>query len=245
MARDEIKIPENIASMSEDQRKDVARGLIKTTRLNNAKIAQTTGLSTRAVATMRLHAQGKLPNPPVREAAEAPVLAQAPAAAPAGAAQPAGEEVPVVVLKDADSDEARNGPPPPKPLVHMESEMKDLRFFVERQMGTITAQLASLKNGGPGPAPGAGQTQIEERTTDATFDVVSVKVPVDTYRLALFSAWKADYNSTAAQNGGQAYTKDADGFLLDCFDEFMEKRGIDFTYTQTTVMRAPVIARGR
>jgi hypothetical protein len=244
MARDEVKLPQDIASMSEDDRKKVARDLIKTTRLTNAKIASATGLGVRQVATMRLHSQGKVPPPPPRTPAEPIVKAEGGAAAQEEEA-PAEPSVELRDIDDKTPPAPRSPSQPEKRAVNEESTYKDVLSEVRGLGAKLSVLSAKIENGGVGTAPGAPQQQVEEKITSATFDVVTVKVPVDTYRLALFSAWKAEYNSNAAQSGGQPYTKDADGFLLDTFDEFMEQRGIDFTYTQTRVVRAPAVMRSR
>lgn len=243
MSKDEVKVPENIASMTKDQRRGVAKDLIRTTHLSNEKIAQATGLSKKAIAVTRLHLQGKIPDPPLRRGSIEHV--------PEAVEVPEGQTLEGDEEPELHSIDDKTPPTPRSPELAERSEvvttsmLQDMKAEMEGLRASVSMAVAAMKNAGAGGAPGSQGTRVEERVTTASFDLLEIKLKVDTYRAALFSAWKSMHNAEAAQNGGKTYVKEIDGFLIDCFDGFMEERGIDFTYTETTAVRPTMMPRSR
>ena len=73
----------------------------------------------------------------------------------------------------------------------------------------------------------AKQTLIGK--VEAEFDAVMEKILLDDYRRALFAVWRKEHG----------FAGDLGDFLIDAFDEFMNRRGVDFEYVE----RIPVIRR--
>ena len=73
----------------------------------------------------------------------------------------------------------------------------------------------------------AKQTLV--RKIEAEFDAVMEKILLDDYRRALFAVWRKEHG----------FEGDLGDFLIDAFDEFMKRRGVDFEYVE----RIPVIRR--
>ncbi len=244
MKKDEVRLPDDIASFSEEKKKEVARSLINTTHLNNQRIADATHLKVKQVASMRLRMAGKTPSIGENLASAAPVPEPSPEQVPEQPDEQAPEQTNVTSF----SAPVRPGAPAsPKgkelTLVHLESEIKDTRSYMQGVDAKISALLGAVKSGQFFKAPGS--PDVEEKVIQTSFDTFPLKLDVDTYLWALFSAWKQQQNMDASENGLPQYQKDFAGFVVDCIYEWFEKRGIDFTYTQTRNIMTPRMAQGR
>jgi hypothetical protein len=243
---DAYKVPEGIANFTLEKKKEVARDMLRKTKLNNEQVADITGLQIKSVATMRGHIEGKLKtaNEVRLEREHAQELPET--------GQLDGEPV---RLRDIDEKARERRPEPIEGRVtRLESGLHDVISRVndvDARVGNGFEELKGLMMVREGPREpereaspsGNGQQVLAAQVPGqeqirGQFDAITYKIPISSRQVALFEAWRARQNKLARTDPEHwaAFEGDIGDFVTQlAFPEWFKLRGATLVYKEEEV----------